>query len=212
MIMTRLPKITRQLLIFDRIRSVPRAEYASFGTIIGPNELMNRFNISLRTLQRDLEEFRDSGLLNVIYDKPRDRYLKSDKIPVFDENAGERRKQHLRRLYRLGTLIDCLPSVNLSDLEDYESQVYQYNELAEWTKEDPDTFPPEDLEAKYDELMANKPKFPNLKEEYYLLFPNSNERTRQRDFKALRNAGFDINYNSEYKTVIYLIDDVNAEY
>ena len=210
--MSRLPKMTRQLLIFDRIRSVPRAKYASFGTIIGPTELMTSFNISLRTLQRDLEEFRDSGLLNVTYDKPRDRYLKSDKRPVFDENAGERRKQHLRRLYRLGTLIDCLPSVNLSDLEDYEAQVYEYNEMAEWSREDPEEFPPEDLEAKYDELMANKPKFPDLKEEYYLLFPDSNERTRQRDFKALRNAGFDINYNSEYKTVIYLIDDVYAEY
>lgn len=210
--MSKLPKMTRQLLIFDLIKDVPYPKKSSLGTIIGPSELMKKFGIPIRTLQRDLKDLRDSGLINVRYNKSGDRYLESDKKPVFDESVGERRKQHLRRLYRLGTMIESLPCVYVSDLDDYESLLREYYDYVEWSREEPETFTPEDVERKYEEAMAHKPKFPNLKAEYYALFPDNNERTRQRDFKALRDAGFDINYSHEYKTIIYLVDDLDIGY
>lgn len=204
-------KMTRQLQIYDRVSGTPTLEEISFGVIISPREIMNEFGISRRMLQRDLKDLRDCSLINVKYNKARDMYIKVDNI-AFDECAGERRKQHLRRLFRLGTLIDKLPRVYLSTIEHYEFLIQELNDFIEFSQEDPETFPPEDIDEMRENAEAEYPDFPDLIAEYYALFPNSNERTRQRDFKELRDAGFDIDYNKEYKTIIYLVDDVNCDY
>ena len=204
-------KIARQLQIYDRISGTPTLEEISFGVIISPKEIMNGFGISQRMLQRDLKDLRDCGLINVKYNKSRDMYIQVDNI-VFDESAGERRKQHLRRLFRLGTLISKLSCVYQSEIDHYESLVGELNDYIEFSQEDPETFPPEDIEEMRENVEAEYPYFPDLKSEYYTLCPDSNERTLQRDFKELRDAGFDIDYHREYKTVIFLVDDVNTEY
>ena len=145
------------------------------------------------------------------YSKSRNRYIDVGN-PTFDESAGERRKQHLRRLYRLGTLIIELSRTPVSLIEEYESGILRFNEYVEWTKEDPETFPPESIEEVRDEYIPNMPPFYDLKAEYYSLFPNSNERTRQRDFKELSDAGFCIYYSKEYKTYIFEYDDLSIGY
>ena len=200
-------RMQRQLLIFNRIKDVPTREQASFGRIVGPGELTKSFGISLRTLQRDLRDIRECGLINVVYDKSGDRYLESDKTAIPGEGAGARRMQHLSRLYRLGTLIDHLPSVSVSELEDYESRLSEYNDLVEWSKESPEDFTPEDVKKKYDEVLAHKPEFCDIAKTYSTLFPACSARTRQRDLRELRSAGFDIYYDSRHKAVIYLVND-----
>ena len=56
-------KMARQLQIFDQIKNVRN------GAICSPTELMSAFGISRRMLQRDLKDIRESGLINVKYNK-----------------------------------------------------------------------------------------------------------------------------------------------
>ena len=165
----------------------------------GPNELMKRFHISLRMLQRDLMDLRDCGVLNVKYQKSGNNYILSDKNAVFDETAKGRHRQHLIRLHRLVILIDNLPRTYMEDLRNYESAYDEYTFYRdELMVEDPETYPPEELGD-----PPVLPEFPDIKAAYYSLFPDSNERTRQRDFKELNNAGFCIYYSRKYKTFIF---------
>ena len=199
--------MARQLNIYDRVSEVPALEEISFGVIISPQEIMNEFGISQRMLQRDLKDLRDCGLINVKYNKSRDMYIKSEDS-AFDEAAEGRHLQHLQRLYRLGTLISKLSRVYQSEIDHYETLVQELNDYIEFSQEDPETFPPEDINEMRENVESEYPCFPNLKSEYYALFPDSNERTRQRDFKELRDAGFDLNYSSKYKTHIWRNYDI----
>ena len=198
--------MARQLLIYDRVSCAPTLKEISFGAIMSPRDLTREFGISLRMLERDLKDLRDCGLICLKYKRTRDMYIRSDD-PVFDESAGVRRKQHLRRLYRLGTLIDRLPRVCLSDLENFNSLRQELEDYIEFSEEDPETFPPEDIPEMRENVYSNCPFFPDLKAEYYRLFPESNERTRQRDFKELHDAGFDLYYSPEYRTYVFVEDD-----
>ena len=96
----------------------------------------------------------------------------------------------------------------VSEIDDYEYGIREFEEYVELTKEDPVTFPPEDIELMREFYIHEPPEFYDLKSEYYALFPDSSERTRQRDFKALREAGYLIYYSSKYKTFIFEDDDV----
>ncbi len=201
-------KMTRQLQLYDLLRDVPDMDHIEYGRLIGPTEIINGWRISLRMLQRDLKDLRDSGLINIKYNKSMDRYIDAGN-PVFDDTAGERRKQHLRRLYRLGTLITHLSKTPHSEIDAYECGIREFNEYVELTKEDPKEFPPEDIEMMREFYIPEPPAFYDLKAEYHSLFPNSNERTRQRDFKELSDAGFPIYYSREYKTYVFEEDDIN---
>ncbi len=205
--MRKISKMTRQLYLYDSVSRVPTMEEIDFGAIVGPSELMKGFGISRRMLQRDLKDLRDSGLINVRYFKAGDRYIdKGD--AKFNDNTNERRRQHLKRLHRLGTLINKLSTTPVSEIDDYEYGIREFEEYVELTEEDPETFPPEDIELMREMYIHELPEFYDLKAEYYALFPDSNERTRQRDFKALREAGYMIYYSSKYKTFIFEDDDV----
>ena len=198
--------MARQLNIYAQVSEVPALEEISFGVIIGPKEIMREFGISQRMLQRDLRDLRDCGLINVKYNKARDMYIRLE-TSALDETAEGRHFQHLRRLYRLGTLISKLSRVYQSEIDRYESLVQELNDYIEFSQEDPETFPLEDINEMRESAESEYPYFPNLKSEYYTLFPDSNERTRQRDFKELRDAGFDIDYNKKYKAYVYLINE-----
>ena len=189
-------KITRQLQIYDTVSSIKN------GAIYSPTELMDAFGISLRMLQRDLKDLRDCGLINLKYNRANDRYLIAGDA-VFDENAGIRRKQHLIRLYRIGTLIHKLSSIDPKDFEHYEWGLNEFNDYLKEAESDPDNNSPEDIEGMREFYVPNI-EFPNLKSEYYELFPESNERTRQRDFQEMCRAGFEIYYSRKYHTFIYL--------
>lgn len=92
--------------------------------------------------------------------------IKKD-TPRFNENAVGKRRQSLKRLYRLGTL--------MTELEN--------DDAASWEKE----FDKEDGDGK---------EYFTAKDSYYELFPDSSERTRQRDFKTLRRIGYQVGYDN----------------
>lgn len=198
--MRKLSKMSRQLQLFYVLYNIHKDPE----TIIGPNDLINSFGISLRSLQRDLKDFRDSGLINLKYNKIEDRYVE-DKSPVKHEEIDARRMQHLIRLHRIGTLTVSLSQTLAHDLEEYKYGVKYFNEYLEDAKENPEENTPEDIEMMR-EFYIPKLNFHDLKAEYYALFPDSTERTRQRDFAEMNKAGFEIYYSKEFKSYIYVDD------
>lgn len=183
-------KIIRQISIYSNILST---------VYHGPDDLMKRFGINRRMLQRDLKDLRDAGIIRLKLDKKENNYIKAE-IPVeFDGSATGRHRQHLVRLNRLATLINRLPRTPIYELNTYEMEYQEYLDYKEYMVEDPKTFPPGDL--------WNPPVMPvweNIKEAYYELFPDSSERMRQRDFEALNEAGFDIHYDRKYRNFIFV--------
>jgi len=189
-------KMARQLQIYDIIAGIRN------GAVYSPTEIMSSFGISRRMLQRDLKDLRDCGLINVKYDKTKDQYV-LDEDTFFDNTASPRRKQHLLRLYRIGTLIHCLTRTDSDSLEKYEYGVKEFEEYLEDAKEDPENNSPEDIESMREFYIPQDFEFYDLKAEYYALFPDSNERTRQRDFEEMNHAGFKIYYSRKYKSFIF---------
>jgi len=181
-------KIIRQLKIYLNILTT---------TFHGPEELMERFGISRRMLQRDLKDLRDAGVLRLKLIRKEKNYIDAEKPPVFDETSTGRHRQHLLRLRRLTTLIDQLERTDLQELQCYESELEEYELHKEYMADDPVTFPPDELPP-----APKKPVPADIKASYYTLFPNSNERMRQRDFRALTEAGFVIFYDRKYKAFI----------
>ena len=156
-------------------------------------------------LQRDLKDMKDSGLLSVKLDRANNNYIKTD-TAVFDETAPDRRRSHLLRLYRIATLIRSLPHTGIDTLHKYETGLEEYAYALQDSLSDPAQYPQEELPEK-----PALPDFPNLKAKYYELFPDSNERTRQRDFEELNRAGFKIYYDRKYKSFIFEYDEYTGE-
>ena len=193
-------KMSRQLQIYY---------YLIIRHFHGPKEFEKDFGIGTRMLQRDLKDLRDAGVINVKYDKATDNYVRVDD-GHFDESAPARRKEHLTRLHRLATLIANLTETDMEELEHYESAVEEYyscielfSEIPEGETED-ERYERENLLAfTLEEGLPEKPVLADLKAEYYELFPDSYERKRQRDFKALSDAGFEIEYDKKYQAYIF---------
>ena len=152
-----LSKIERQLLLYEIFLHCEVTEFA---------EITSRLPINKRMIQRDIVDLREAGLMDVVYSKKERGYVKKD-TPRFHEHAAGKRRQSLKRLYRLGTL--------MTELEN--------EEIADWEK----VLENEDGEAK---------EYFTAKDSYYELFPESSERTRQRDFKTLRRIGHEVGYDN----------------
>lgn len=189
-------KMARQLQIYDLLAGVRN------GAVYSPTEMMAAFGISRRMLQRDLKDIRDCGLISVVYDRAEDKYVLGSKHAIYEE-IPVRRKQHLNRLFRIGTLTQSLSRTNSDDLERYEFGEKEFEEYLELSKADPENYPPEDIEIMREFYIPQDFEFYDLKAEYYALFPDSNERTRQRDFEEMNRAGFDIYYSRKYKSFIF---------
>ncbi len=187
--MSKTSKMTRQLKLYRNICST---------VYHGPEELMKRFGIGRRMLQRDLKDLKDAGVIRLELDKKQDNYIRSKKDPVFDDTATGRHRQHLLRLNRLATLMDKLERTDMDALDHYESEAEEYFRYKEAMEEDPENFPPENL--------GDPPLMPlleDIKASYYRLFPDSNERLRQRDFKVLNDTGYHIYYDHRYRRIIF---------
>ncbi len=200
----------------------------------GPDELTSRFRISKRTLHRDLDDLRDSGLLYLEYDKKHDNYVitdedkrskakhkstsngdnrnsetkrntgkaekKADKKNRKKNNKNSvRRLQHLKRLHRLGTLIFSLTPTDMDAVSGFYSGMEEFDfYIEELMNNGTLDHSPEEIPEK-----PVPPELDDLKAEYYSLFPDSSERTRQRDFETLNRAGFPIRYDRRIGKYIY---------
>lgn len=145
-------KTERQLLL-----------YAIFinAQIVSYNYITYCLPINKRMIQRDIVDLTDAGLLHVTYSRKNRSFIDLGDA-AFHEGVTGKRRQHLVRLHRIGTLMREL--VN----EDVEI----------WEKEE-------------------NVQYITCKDSYYSLFPDSNERTRQRDFETLRRIGYPVGYDFE---------------
>lgn len=119
-----LNKLERQLLLYDIFYYLENVEQ---------REIICRIPIGARTLQRDLLDLTDAGLIKVKYSRALQAYIR-DGIPVTAYELGERRKAHLQRLYRLGFLMHHLENdeVDVEELfqrKNYVSCAEHYREL-----------------------------------------------------------------------------------
>ncbi len=192
--------MSRQLKIYDIVSGIKN------DVICSPTEIMSSLGISRRMLQRDLEDIRDCGLINVKYNKTQDRYVLNDKPSNNDKVITPRRMQHLVRLHRIGTLLHSLSRTDTEDFDRFENGVEIFEEYLEDVKDDLENNSPEDIEMMKEFYIPQDFEFYDLKAEYYALFPDSNERTRQRDFEEMNRAGFNIYYSRKYRSFIYLYD------
>lgn len=98
-------KIQRQLLFYEIL-------YTSHEVMI--TDLMRRLNASKKTIQRDIEDLTDSGLIKLIYSRKDKSYKHGDATGVISEPEGTARYSHLKKLRRLAIFME-----ELSDASGY---------------------------------------------------------------------------------------------
>ena len=185
-------KMTRQIKLYYYLINT---EYHS------PEELMQVLGYhNIRMIQLDLKDLRESGLIaDVKYDKKEKNYIITDEYTDIRPGVPARRLEHLTRLRRLGIIVGEFEPTDEDELNRYEDDLFGYKEEMEDYKADPEG---------YIDYYGEKPMPPGpmdffkAKDEYYKRFPDSSERTRQRDFKALCEAGYIIGYRRDLKEFI----------
>ena len=166
-----LKQIERQLILYDIFQQ--NDEDTRLSTI-----MYHLPGINVRTLQRDIRDLTDAGLLQVYFSRDKNAYINYDEyhdISYYSEgiqkriirkrkSAGEneevsaKKKKHFERLKRLTKLMSC---------EAYEKAV----------------------------------------ELYFSLFPEATERMRKRDFEVLRHIGFYAGFDSEKNDYVLYRDE-----
>lgn len=166
-----LKQIERQLILYDIFRQ--NDEDTRLSTI-----MFHLPGINVRTLQRDIKDLTDAGLLQVYFSRDKNAYINYDeyrdiscysegiqkritrkrKMAGENEEVSSKKKEHLERLKRLTKLMSC---------EVYEKAV----------------------------------------ELYFELFPDATERMRKRDFEVLRHIGFYAGFDSEQNDYVIYRDE-----
>ena len=123
-----LTKLERQLLVFEIISKCKVTEY---------REITSRIPISKRTIQRDVKDLTDAGLICVEFSKKENGYIHVGPPEFNSSISDEKKKKYLQHLHRLGTLMWHLES-NWDD--DYEELLKMEMEgevhLEDWEKEE----------------------------------------------------------------------------
>lgn len=193
-------KIIRQVRLFYSITAL--TEPGLFIRVTA-NDLMTEAGIkSRRTFERDLADLRDSGVVNVVYDRHEKK--NGNKIKLyhceFNESVTGSRRARLIHLNRLCNVLYCLDGTLI---DDYYNELDKMNDCLESGEK---YTPDEDI-------------FYDIIGEYEKLFPGTSTRTRQRDFHIINCAGkyissqndffkepdFEIIYNKKLKKYVFLI-------
>lgn len=191
-----------------------------------PDDLMLLTHInSRRTLERYICDLRDCGLMNIQYDRRAKRYYYEKDQPAFNTAVTGRKRAHLLRLRRLVELIYALRAVDYGEHLDYLDNLAEYMSIKKEEKKDSET---KELKLLYKKSISeygeyNKHLHGDIKKIYYEtceelrntlgedicpeITYNKNERTRQRDFKTLRQIpGVNLYYDKNIKTYVYTIN------
>lgn len=92
-------KTQRQLLLYEIL-------YLSYEAII--DDLMRRLNVSKKTIQRDIEDLTDAGLIKLTYSRKDKSYKHKDATGVISEPEGTARYSHLKKIRRLAIFMEEL--------------------------------------------------------------------------------------------------------
>lgn len=152
-----LTRTERQLLLFGILWQYEAASLAS---------ITRHLPVSRRTIQRDIDDLTDAGLVCMGYSRKKRGYVWVG-TPEFKEDATGRKREHLKRLNRLGRLMTKMKN----------------EDIPLWEKN-------------FNEKLGIAAKRLTSKDSYYEICPDSSERTRQRDFETLRRIGFNVYYDN----------------
>ena len=94
-------KIERQLLLYEIIYLSQEVEMAG---------LMKHLNASKKTIERDIKDLTDAGLVKLTYSRKEKSYQKEEAIGIISEPNGTRRYIHLKKLQRLAIFMEELSS------------------------------------------------------------------------------------------------------
>ena len=172
-----LSKIERQILLYETFCNFTGWELETIYEVLP---------ISRRTLQRDVKDLTDAGLISVRFSKKEQSYVPSEKEIQFHEDTENKyRNRHLKRLSRVGKLIMSLYNDEVSEEKrfvrsDYISCKDHYQQL----------FPNISTRTmERDFLIMNRLgyhiKF-NRQIQYYEFYDNSNYRV---DFGVFKEDG-----------------------
>lgn len=98
-------KTQRQLLLYEIL-------YTSHEVII--SDIMRRLKVSKKTIQRDIKDLTDAGLIKLRYSRKDNSYWHEYATEVIGESEGTSRYIHLKKLKRLAIFME-----ELSDASDY---------------------------------------------------------------------------------------------
>ena len=96
-------KTQRQLLLYEIL-------YTSHEVII--DDLIRRLKTSKKTLQRDIEDLTDAGLIKLTYSRKDKSYKHEDATGTISEPEGTARYSHLKKLRRLAIFMEELSAAS----------------------------------------------------------------------------------------------------
>lgn len=166
-----LKQLERQLILYDIFQT--NYEDTRLDTI-----QYHLPGIKIRTLQRDIKDLSDAGVLLVYFSREKDAYInygenldnnyysegilkrisRKRKLTREKTKISPKKKEHLERIKRLTTLMGCAGSIKANEL-------------------------------------------------YFELFPDATERMRKRDFEVLRHIGFIAGFYEEENDYVIYRDD-----
>ncbi len=160
-----LTKLERQLLVFDVISHCEVTEYVEITSLIP---------ISTRTIQRDVKDLTDAGLIRVEFSKKENGYVHIGEPELNPSIPDGKKKKHLQDLYRLGTLMWNLTSSPEDLAEEKEIDLeLEYGEGESFLTEEKKT------KQRYTAVDS-----------YCELFPGASEKDWKRDFEILSRIGY----------------------
>lgn len=170
-------------------------------SILPYDDLNFYIKVSLKTIQRDVKDLNDAGLIDVHFSKkvkgyawrdPQERYLRFNEAGYFRPpclGQNQARNRHLLKLNRLATIVWYIKN---EDIPFYEKLGYEDEEDYQWAMEDPaaylsynDSFPEKNENMHYYTYV----------DWYQETFPECSRSTMYRDFNDLRKMGLTIGYN-----------------
>ena len=113
-------KTQRQLLLYEIL-------YTSHEVIV--DDLMQKLKVSKKTVQRDIEDLTDAGLIKLTYFRKDKSYKHEEVTGIILEPEGTARYSHLKKIRRLAIFMQELSDASECTYEDGYNCKEQYFEL-----------------------------------------------------------------------------------
>ena len=113
-------KTHRQLLLYEIL-------YTSHEVIM--DDLIRRLKISKKTIQRDIEDLTDAGLIKVTYSRKDKSYKPEETTGIISELEGTARYSHLKKLRRLAIFMKELSDASNNSFGEEYNCKERYFEL-----------------------------------------------------------------------------------
>ena len=117
--MRKYTKIERQLLLYEIIFTSKMIEI---------DDVMRRLSVEKKTVQRDIKDLTDAGLIRLSYSRKEKCYKKKEPSHKISEEEGTFRYRHLKKLVRLTTFMEELSGAYIQDDLEYNCRK-RYTEL-----------------------------------------------------------------------------------